>query len=170
MSEQVIPERIWIVNHVAGPESGVLSRGLLFRSIHNSKEEAERYVKLACHAGETRIDEYAAEAKVEELEAHQITCEMEDSLMEADFLRSQLEALGIVVETSVEQIGIGGQITTRTTRNKRAEDLEAKVAEQAATIDRLEEIVKMFHQAQSCVMCLYGTEPCKISSALSKKE
>lgn len=36
-----LPERVWIASHVAGGKSGTLSRGLRFRSIHDSKQEAE---------------------------------------------------------------------------------------------------------------------------------
>jgi hypothetical protein len=56
-------------------------------------------------------------------------CEMEDDCLEADFLRSQFEALGIVVETSVEDWGNGTKATIRLTRNALADDLARKVAE-----------------------------------------
>ena len=41
---RVSPERIWIVEYtVTEDSSSVLCRGLTFRSIHNSQEEAEKY-------------------------------------------------------------------------------------------------------------------------------
>lgn len=79
----------------------------------------------------------AVEAALSEARKHQVTFAMEDSLMEADFLRSQFEALGIVIETSVEETAPGRRITTRTTINKRADDAERQVAQQAATIAEL---------------------------------
>lgn len=45
MSEAEIPKvegSIWIASYTASKFAGVLSRGLLFRSIHDSKEEAEK--------------------------------------------------------------------------------------------------------------------------------
>ena len=35
-------ERVWIASYTASEYASVLCRGLYFRSIHNSKEDAER--------------------------------------------------------------------------------------------------------------------------------
>jgi hypothetical protein len=71
-------------------------------------------------------------------------CEMEDACMEADFLRSQFDALGIVVESSVEDWGNGLKATTRLTRNARADALQAlnrDLAEALQNIKKNSEVV-----------------------------
>jgi hypothetical protein len=60
-TQRELRETIWIVGYTAGDKAGILSRGVHFRSIHDSREEAERFAAAAAPdaVGEPTITEYA---------------------------------------------------------------------------------------------------------------
>jgi hypothetical protein len=64
-----IPERIWIAAYTAGDGSSILGNGVLFRSIHDSREDAEGAAqRYHPDPNGITIGEYVAEARIRELE------------------------------------------------------------------------------------------------------
>lgn len=55
--KDLLPKRIWIAVYTAGQGAGVLSRGLHFRSIHNSEADALR-IGLGSNVEGFSITEY----------------------------------------------------------------------------------------------------------------
>lgn len=62
-----IVDRVWIASYIASEYAGVLSRGLFFRSIHDTKEDAERMSRDP-QARDFTVTEYVRASKLPAVE------------------------------------------------------------------------------------------------------